>query len=557
MTNIGSDGDALVLTLGHNSSAILVRENRIVAGYETERLTGVKSDSTFPLKSIMELNRRFGFSGSVDVYVSHWELFGKVSGMKPKHWDPTVISQVANGGRIFETNEWFTHHDAHAWSAILFAGRDFPSRAIDKTYIFVMDGFGTFGEHMSFYRLVDGNPVLLERKFGFGGSLGLLYQYTTAFMGMKQNQDEYKILAFEAGIDAFADRMDAIEAQVAYWSDFYVQRLSAFMEVDRTDPMLDLGALPNTASAISDMLNQYLVAIGFDSAVDLRSKRILCAYFVQKIVENVVAHFVRFFDPKNVLLVGGLFYNVKLNNMISRMVPGLTCIMPLAGDQGAGLGVYKAINPELEWPGHLYWGPRDLSPSMADVPGIVVCDPDEGFSRIAEELGTPNRMVNVVRGAMEFGPRALCHTSTLALPDRDVADRINFLNNRTNEMPFAPVMTQSQAEQRLEGCESIHRSLLYMICTRDFRTGEHLDMLGAAHRYPNEDRYSARPQITFDGWMIDLLSNTGPLINTSFNYHGVPIVCTDAQIINTHTMERTHSDGDGDPITVVIREEEQ
>ena len=72
--------DGLVLTLGHNSSAILVRDNRIVAGYETERLTGIKSDSAFPEKPIVELEKRFGFRPQTDVYVSHWELVGDVAG---------------------------------------------------------------------------------------------------------------------------------------------------------------------------------------------------------------------------------------------------------------------------------------------------------------------------------------------------------------------------------------------------------------------------------------------------------------------------------------------
>jgi hypothetical protein len=34
------------------------------------------------------------------------------------------------------------------------------------------------------------------------------------------------------------------------------------------------------------------------------------------------------------------------------------------------------------------------------------------------------------------------------------------------------------------------------------------------------------------------LEEFGPLINTSWNYHGVPIVMTTEQIIYTHTKER-------------------
>ena len=37
----------LLLTLGHNSSAVLMDDDKVVCGYENERLSKVKSDSAF------------------------------------------------------------------------------------------------------------------------------------------------------------------------------------------------------------------------------------------------------------------------------------------------------------------------------------------------------------------------------------------------------------------------------------------------------------------------------------------------------------------------------
>ena len=42
----------------------------------------------------------------------------------------------------------------------------------------------------------------------------------------------------------------------------------------------------------------------------------------------------------NVIVCGGPFYNVKLNNSIFEAIDGLFCAMPLAGDQGAAIGLY-------------------------------------------------------------------------------------------------------------------------------------------------------------------------------------------------------------------------
>jgi predicted NodU family carbamoyl transferase len=550
--------DSLVLSLGHNSSAILIRGREVVGGYETERLTGTKSDSKFPELPILELKKRFGFRTPMDVYVSHWELFGDVSKMSAKHWNPKVVSEVSGGGHLFQTNEFFTHHDAHAWSAVSFAGSEseFPQTPSDSSYVFVMDGFGTFGEHMSFYRLIDGIPVLLERKFGFGHSLGLLYQYTTAFLGMKQNQDEYKLLAYEAHVEEFsAEVLSRLDEMCGSWSDYYCTALGAYMEPDKTDPLLNVGALPNTAAKVADMLSGVVKASTLSSP-DERGRRILCAYFTQKVVEEVVKSFVYKYQPKNVVLVGGLFYNVKLNNLVASMVPGLTCIMPLAGDQGAGLGVYKAINSDFQFPGNLLWGHRDLSRKSFDsqdsreIGLAYFADEDAAFLEVRRQLSA-NGMVNLVRGAMEYGPRALCNTSTLAVPSPEVARKINHLNARTNEMPFAPVMTEAQAKGLLVDCDRIHKSLDFMICTREYKPGAEIGMMGAAHRFPRQNKYSARPQICRDPRMVEILEEYGPLINTSFNFHGVPIPFSDEQVRYSHVMERARSAEDV-PVTVVV-----
>jgi predicted NodU family carbamoyl transferase len=49
---------ALALTLGHNSSAVLIQDGEIIAGYEQERFSAKKSDSAFPKDAIKELALR-------------------------------------------------------------------------------------------------------------------------------------------------------------------------------------------------------------------------------------------------------------------------------------------------------------------------------------------------------------------------------------------------------------------------------------------------------------------------------------------------------------------
>jgi predicted NodU family carbamoyl transferase len=153
---------------------------------------------------------------------------------------------------------------------------------------------------------------------------------------------------------------------------------------------------------------------------------------------------------------------------------------------------------------------------------------------------------------MEYGPRALCHTSTLAVPSAATAEYINTLNARTNEMPFAPVMSAEQANELLANCDKVHKSLEYMIITRDLISQSHKSLDGASHLDVDRQVLTARPQVTYDPRMLELLRVHGPLINTSFNFHGVPIVFDAEQIRHTHAMEQQRVDEDWPIRTIVI-----
>lgn len=194
----------LLLTLGHNSSAVLVSDNGyVLCGYENERLSKIKSDSHFPALAIEEIQKSYVIPSDVNIYVSHWFTDCKLPELPNKWWNPIYLLDKFPNHRLLSLNEDFTHHDAHAYSALAFLKMD---EREENSHIIVADGFGNFGETFSIYKLDKGSiPRLLHRAWGFDSSLGLLYQYATSYLDLKENQDEYKLLGYEALITKILD----------------------------------------------------------------------------------------------------------------------------------------------------------------------------------------------------------------------------------------------------------------------------------------------------------------------------------------------------------------
>jgi len=133
--------------------------------------------------------------------------------------------------------------------------------------------------------------------------------------------------------------------------------------------------------------------------------------------------------------------------------------------------------------------------------------------------------VQIIRDSMEFGARSLCHTCTLAMPTLDNVEKINSANGRDTVMPMAPVMTEGQLALRFNTDCNIVKSLEYMItavAAKDAAVDGTFS--GALNHYPRIAEFTGRPQVTRDQFMVEILNRTGPLINTSLNAHGQPII---------------------------------
>lgn len=585
----------LLITLGHNSSAIFVdnssfeeTEKSCIIGYEEERLSRIKADSQFPIDAINEIKYNVGLNRmkGCEILISHW--FNFTGAETPNKYitlqDINMLKEISTNIKL--VNKDFTHHDAHAYSAYEFRDYFKKQEGNIPVYCIVADGFGNNEEVLSIYRRDTGKkPELVKRFYGYEKSLGLFYQYATSFVGMKENQDEYKFLGYEAHIsEAFDDAEIRILAEesdkiVEVFKNMYSTNDAKMVFAGICGSEINYNKLAKTKEEWHKLFADILTKLGFDNgAFTTPAARVAIAFVIQRTVEKVINCIVASFGIKYLCLAGGLFYNVKLNNSILTSlidVDGNLSIMPLAGDQGAAIGMYAAEEDTPQFPFRtLAIGTRRLYniDKFADNKNIFVeqipqASDKESIKRLVSEIAdhiANGRIVNIVYGNMEFGPRALCNTSSVFLPNAELTAENNANNKRNEVMPCAPVCTPFAATNLFskDELERVIGSLNFMICTLHY-SKPHSNMYdGVMHNETLSMKYTGRPQIVqVDSFIHMLLSRVQNitdmkcLVNTSFNNHGNPIVFDTADIISNHKMqcERAIANGTKKPILYIIK----
>jgi carbamoyltransferase len=276
---------------------------------------------------------------------------------------------------------------------------------------------------------------------------------------------------------------------------------------------------------------------------------------VQKHLETVVLTYISDMissygtSSTNLVVAGGVFANVKLNQAISE-IPQVKSlyIFPHMGDGGlaAGAALYLdkkenvSSNTDNALP-HVYFGDSISKTEAITIINsyrdkVEVISTRASTSTIATLLSLGNT-VAVVAGAMEFGPRALGNRSILfQATDPSVNIWLNKQLNRSEFMPFAPVVRKKVAASYFDYSPAMKPNLAFMTTTVNC-TKRCLEEAPAIVHVDG----TARPQIvnrTVQPLIDDILlqyhklTDLHLLINTSFNMHESPIVRTAEDAIN-------------------------
>jgi carbamoyltransferase len=417
------------------------------------------------------------------------------------------------------------HHLAHAASAFFLSG-------LTEALVVTSDyGAPHCAWNMGFYRAgPDGISPLQLASHAHYHPLCSLYSQVTALLGFRPNVHEGKI----TGLAAYGKPHPECEEKL--WM--------LHREIcESPTPLYDwVGGLDESITASLEV-NPAVASMFRERLRDYSDAEVACA--VQRLTERRVTTLLRraleLYPSPAVLLAGGLFANVKVNLEVKRLGVNRIFVCPPMGDEGIALGAAVVARAQLG-PGelrgspvrNLFWGspPAASTSETLDQLKLSYTRPSNINEEIAGLLAA-GKTVALVRGRMEFGPRALGHRSILhQATDPAVNDWLNKKLHRTEFMPFAPIVRAEAApdlfdKQDLSGAEHTAQFMTICFSCRDrFRklcpAVVHVD--GTAR--PQLVRAELQPDLHAILTAYERLTGLPALINTSFNVHDEPIVAS-------------------------------
>lgn len=537
----------------HEAGAAVVKSGKIVSAINEERLTRVKNQDGFPQNSIEyvlkasklrpedvqhviipEINKIADLFRNV-IWKYPIFVFYRPRGTKAGFAD--YLRQLLLSGLILVKTYWrvlrehrrdearlrkmfpkarfhrVEHHVAHAASAFYTSG-------FGKAIVVTADYWGDFTSTM--VSIGDGKDIMPQARSYYPHSLGHYYASLTNWLGFRANRHEGKIL----GLAAFGDPNSEVYEQMK-------------------DMLVAEGLTIKAPFMIGKMWHKkipFLKNCLMRKLVENYSREDVSAAFQRRFEEvftQLVKNAVDKYKISKVVLAGGAFANVKLNQRIFE-VEGVDGVFIYPNMSDGGISQGAALYYDIKQNGSIgstlpnaYFGPSFSDEEIEKVLKKYGIDYDrhDNIERVIAKLIAEGNVIARFNGAMELGPRALGNRSILYhTTDPKVNKWLNERLKRTEFMPFAPVTLAEHAEKCYKNIRGADYAAQFMVIT--FDCTDYMKKTSPATVHVDG---TARPQIitkaanpSYYKILEEYYNLTGipSLVNTSFNMHEEPIVCT-------------------------------
>jgi carbamoyltransferase len=554
----------------HDSAAVLVRDGEIVAAGQEERFSRKKHDARFPTHAVRYCLAEGGVKpdgiDAVAFYDKPLAKFGRIMEtyfsvaprglnsfmmavplwLNQKLWIPLEIEKaLAACGYAMPKDLFFTdHHEAHAASAF------YPS-PFQKAAVLTLDGVGEWAT--SSYGRGDGGRLELVKELRFPHSLGLLYSAFTYFTGFRVNSGEYKLM----GLAPYGEPV---------YADLIREKLLDLREDGSFRLNMEYFGYLDDLKMTNDKFAELFGGPARKAESDITAREMNLARSIQVVTEEIVLRMARHVravtGEENLCLAGGVALNCVANGRLLREGPFKDVwIQPAAGDAGGALGAALFTWHQIKGNPRTADGVHDamkgayLGPDFSDdeigaflqAKGYKATRlaPQEWAPVLAEEIAA-EKVIGLVQGRMEFGPRALGGRSVIGDARSTKMQSVMNLKIKYRESfrPFAPSCLVERAADYFELDRPSPYMLLVAPVKRERCKGlegppaplrERINQVRSDVPAITHVDYSARVQTVERGTnprYYDLIkafeakTGCGLIINTSFNVRGEPIVCT-------------------------------
>ncbi len=568
---------------GHyrDAAAALLKEGRVVAAIEEEKLTrikniGISQCGGVPYEAIKYCLEAAGI-GIKDInYITYDSKPRRLLNRQLRYSERFIPGNTfgADDHKVASENEFHDrmktmhllkrqfgqhskavavdHQLAHAASSFYMSG-------FERATIMVLSGRG---DYISVAIGVgEGRKIRLLRRIEFPHSLGLVYSLVTEYLGFKASGGEHNtqwlgttgepefLSAFREMIKV--DRGGVPSIDTSYFSggaDLLSEKFySRFGDcLGRRDHWFNGGAkTPSWAGMVEEITTH-------KHTFSTSSYRQNLAHSLQQRLEEVVLSMAESIRREqgvtNLCLAGGVALNSLLVSRLERE-SGYEHIFvqPAAGNAGCSIG--SAL---FQWHNQLDLGRPDplkhvfLGPEFSDQeikPELDNCKLAYRYfiseEKLLDEIANLLYQGNITawfQGRAEFGPRSLGARSILASPlQAYMKENLNlYVKHRETSRPFAASVPSERVEEFFEDCSPLSKFLLTVSRVR--KDKRHLiPAAWFSNGMARVHTVSRETNPLFWRLLNKFEEKAGVpiLVNTSFNLFGEPIVCTPREAVRS------------------------